>query len=263
MEPHDARAAMLGERLLDVLPLVAAVGFAADVSQHVALCGTTWRRGDRGATNDMLVRSLERQCGARAARAAGREDFELLTVGAEMPDEHVFIIEGTTQLIRAALLNNLPRVQQLVQLGAPLGAVSEDEVYMFSALQWACRFGHERVATVLLDGKYEGCGPAVDLLAARRWTPLGLAGYYGREGIARLLLERGAKLELQDKCGETALHTAVRGDRSNVVEMLCAAPGATTALALRSDGGTTPLALAVLLQHDACVAVLRARGAPE
>jgi len=65
----------LGEALLDVIGVVSAVGFAADVSQCAQLCGETFRAGDRGATNDMLVQSLRLQCGAREARAAGREEF--------------------------------------------------------------------------------------------------------------------------------------------------------------------------------------------
>jgi hypothetical protein len=65
----------LGEALIDVIGIVAAIGFAADASQCVQLCGTTFRAGDRGATNDMLVQSLRLQCGARAARAAEREEF--------------------------------------------------------------------------------------------------------------------------------------------------------------------------------------------
>ena len=208
----------LGERLLDVLPLVAALGFAADVSQHVALCGLTWRRGDRGATNDMLVRSLERQCGAKAARAARREDFVHPTRGT---------IEGSTQLIRAALLNNLPRVLQLVQLGAPLDATDRDDG-PYAALQCACREGHERAAEALLDGKYEGRGANIDLLSTD-WTPLMLASAYRRNGVVRLLLARGARQEPQDTGGRTALHWAVMDDHPSIVELLCAAPGAAAA----------------------------------
>ena len=84
----------LGELLLDALPLVAAIGFAADVSQHLALCSTTWRRGDRGATNDMPVQSLCLQCGAREAREARREDFE----HAADFDMDGWTTSGTTQL---------------------------------------------------------------------------------------------------------------------------------------------------------------------
>ena len=71
--PADDSA--FGEAFLDALPIVAAAGFAADVSQCVQLCGVTLRAGDRGATNDTLVQSLRLQCGAREARAAGRGDF--------------------------------------------------------------------------------------------------------------------------------------------------------------------------------------------
>jgi hypothetical protein len=101
----------LGEQMLNVLPLASAVGFACKVSQCLYLCGETFRRGDKGATNDMLVCSIERQSGSRAARAAAREPFFHPGWGT---------IQGTTQLIRAAILNNLPRVLQLVRLGAPL-----------------------------------------------------------------------------------------------------------------------------------------------
>jgi len=69
---------VLGERLIDVIGIVAAMGFACEVSHCLYLCGETWRKGDKGATNDMLVRSLERQCGASAARAAKREDYDEL-----------------------------------------------------------------------------------------------------------------------------------------------------------------------------------------
>ena len=92
----------LGEALLDALPLVFALGYAADASRCRALCGMTWRTGDRGATNDMIVQSLRRQCGEREVRAAKREGF--------LHPRRGYAIGGSTQLIRAAILNNLPRV---------------------------------------------------------------------------------------------------------------------------------------------------------
>ena len=92
----------LGEAFLDALPLVFALGYAADASHCRALCGTTWRAGDKGATNDMIVQSLRRQCGEREVRAAKREGF--------LHPRRGYAIGGSTQLIRAAILNNLPRV---------------------------------------------------------------------------------------------------------------------------------------------------------
>ena len=241
MAQPSVRLALLGERLLDVIPLVSAVGYAADVSQCLHLCGTTYRKGDKGATNDMLVRSQELQCGARAAHAAEREVFV---------DRDGDTIRGSTQLIRAVVLNNLPRVLQLVQLGTPLDLASD--VLPFSALHWASKIGHEAVAKALLDGKYEGRGADVDLMSkdrgplrfAKDRTPLMFASMFGHEGVVRLLLARGAKVGLQDEGGWTALHCAVARDQADVLKLLCAAPGAAAALALRSKDGRTPFTYA-------------------
>ena len=77
----EAAYARRGERFLDIIGLVAARGYAAEVSQCRVLCGLTWRRGDRGATNDMIVSSLRLQCGAGAAQEARRESFACMLPG--------------------------------------------------------------------------------------------------------------------------------------------------------------------------------------
>jgi ankyrin repeat protein len=156
---------------------------------------------------------MERQGWAallRAARAAKRED--------------VFSICGTTQLIRAARENNLLRVLQLVQLGAPLEL--KDKTVGFSALHWACLCGHEHVARALLNGKYEGRGAEADARNAWGVTPLMSASAKGHEGVVRLLLARGASQELQNCGGRAALQAAILNNRPGVVALLCAAPGA-------------------------------------
>jgi hypothetical protein len=247
-----AADSVLGERLIDVIGIVAAMGFAAEVSHCLYLCGETWRKGDKGATNDMLARSLERQCGARAARAAAREDF--------IDPMYGNTIRGTTQLMRAAALNNLPRVLQLARLGAPLEL--KDKTNGWSALYWACRFGHEHVALALLDGKFEGQGAENDARDKWGWTPLMNASYNGREGVVRLLLARGARQEMRSSIGWTALRIAVDDDRASTVALLCAAPGAAAALALRDEVGQTPLGRAIKRGRAACEAVLRAHSAP-
>ena len=240
----------LGERLIDVLPFVAENGFALDVSQHVALCGATWRRGNLGATNDVMARSLAMQAPwAAAARRVGREDFVNPLTG---------LVRGSTQLIRAALRNNLPRVLQLVQLGAPLEHTEQSNGW--SALHWACREGFKRVAAALLDGKYEGRGAEIDRTAGGL-TPLMWACHRGHEGTMRLLLARGAGQELQGVLGYTALHWAVHCNKPGVVAILCGAAGAAAALALRDSSGRTPLALAIHRHRAACEAVLRTHGA--
>ena len=240
-----AADSVLGERLIDVIGIVAAMGFAAEVAHCLYLCGETWRKGDKGATNDMLARSMEKQGWAallRAARAAERED--------------VNFSRGLTLLIRAAQANDLPRVLQLVQLGAPLEL--KNTSFGWTALHYSCMHGHEHVARALLDGKYEGRGAEVDAPDVHRQTPLIWASYKGHEGVVRLLLARGARQELQSSGGETALHWAVTHGRAAILALLCAAPGAAAALALRDKQGHTPLGMAVARGH----AVLRAHSAP-
>jgi hypothetical protein len=248
----SVRGLLLGEALLDAIGIVSAVGFAPDVSQCRELCRLTWRVAQRGDTASMLERSLELQCGAKAARAAEREDFSRPETGR--------VISETTQLIRAAMLNNLPRVLQLIHLGAPLDLA--DETIGNSALHWTSIMGHEHIAKALLDGKYEGRGEKVDVRSKNNSTPLMAACKNGREAVVRLLLSRGAKQELKNDSGRTALLNAVKLNQPGVVALLCAAPGAATALSLKNSDKRTPLALAIHHRFAACEAVLRAHGAP-
>ena len=241
-----------GERFVDVLPLAAARGYAAEASQALWLCGETWRAGDLGATNDMIVSSLRLQCGAAQAREARREDFTFVR-----PDGiGLRALNGTTQLIRATILNNLPRVLQLIQLGAPLDLV--DQLHGYSALHWASFLGHEHVVAALLEGKYKG----VDVeQACGGMTSLDWASLFGRVGVVRVLLTRDAK---QVRPGETysAMYGAARCNHIEVVKLLLAAPGASDALKTKFNG-RTPLKLAIDEGHAEIAALLRAAGAPE
>ena len=95
-------------------------------------------------------------------------------------------------------------------------------------------------------------------------TALSLAGCRGHAAVARLLLSRGAKQTAQDDHGYTALHWAVLHGHRDVVEVLCAAPGASEALAMRTHlTSRTPLGLANHRLEVGCAAVLRAHGASE
>ena len=230
---------------------MAARGYAAEVSQCCALCGLTWRRGDLGATNDMIVSSLRLQCGAVAAREAVREDFAFLWPGVGLR-----MMEGSTQLIRATIQNNLPRVLQLIQLGAPLDLV--DQNYERSAMHWACELGHEHVVAALLKGKYNGAD--VDQVWVG-WTVLETASWHGPVGVVRVLLASGAKQVRPGETG-TAMHWAVSSNHIEVVKLLLAAPGASDALKTKT-GSRTPLKHAIDRGHAVIEALLRAAGAPE
>ena len=243
----------LGELFLDVIGLVAARGYAAEVSQCRALCGLTWRRGDLGATNDMIVSSLRLQCGAVVAREAVREDFTFARPGFGQ-----LTIQGSTQLIHATTQNNILRVLQLIQLGAPLDLVDHSG-YRWSALHWASRLGHEHVVAALLEGKYKGAD--IDQVCGG-WTALEEASHWGYVGVVRVLLGRGAK---QVRPGETftAMYWAVFNNHIEVVKLLLAAPGASDALKTKGSSGRTPLKRAIDWGRAEIEALLRAAGAPE
>ena len=68
-----------------------------------------------------------------------------------------------------------------------------------------------------------------------------IASNLGCKGAVRLLLARGARLELQNHAGETALHLAVYKNNEAVVAMQCAAPSAAAAVALRDDRNRTAI----------------------
>jgi len=110
-----------------------------------------------------------------------------------------------TKLIRAVKENNLLRVLQLVQLGAPLELRGSSG---WTTLQFACYRGHERIAKLLLDGKYEGLGAETDAINMHGETPLILANFVGHEGVMRLLLAHGAKVGTRTKARHTTLYWA-------------------------------------------------------
>ena len=201
----------------------------------------------------MIVSSLRLQCGAVQAREAGRESFTFV-----WPEVGLRTIAGTTQLIRASIQNNMPRVLQLIQLGAPLDLVDQSW-RRFSALVWASWMGHEHVVAALLEGKYKGADVDQD---CNGWTALKLASHWGHVGVVRVLLARGAK---QVRPGKTltAMFWAVDGNHIDVVKLLLAAPGASDALKTKHGGSRTPLKDAIDSGHVEIEALLRAAGAPE
>ena len=200
----------------------------------------------------MIVSSLRLQCGAVQAREEWRGDFTF--VG---PEGVLVTLEGTTQLIRASMQNNLPRVLQLIQLGALLD-IFDNSFWHMSALLWASHLGHEHVVAALLEGKYKGAD--VDQVCGG-CTALQLASREGHVGVVRMLLARGAKQVLPGQT-YTAMYWAAYNNRIEVIKLLLAAPGTSDALKAKHDG-STPLKWAIDWGRAEMVALLRAAGAPE
>ena len=178
-----------GEKLLDALPFVAAVGYAADVSQAAQLCGTTWRPGSKGAVGDMIKQSLRLQVpdgGFAAARARPREDFA-------HPARPREVHARTTQLMRSAALNNVRGVRVLVALGAK---PELRDSRGWAALHWASEMGYEHVVAELLKPKLIGARVDIDAVDFENRSALSLACDANQEAAARALIAGGAT----DKC---------------------------------------------------------------
>jgi ankyrin repeat protein len=73
------------------------------------------------------------------------------------------------------------------------------------------------------------------------WTPLHLAAIKGNEETARMLIDAGADLNLQDEDGYTPLNWAARVGKIEIVRMLIAAGADVN---LQNEDGWTPLHLA-------------------
>jgi hypothetical protein len=278
----------LGEKFIDIIGLVAANGYAGDISHARYICGETFRLGIRkpdgsldrkgflGGTADLIKCSLDRQVPwLREAHLRPRENGD---------DGRYYGDDGrySTQLYRASAAGDEQQVRNLVAAGIPLNGKTCEGGW--SALHRAAFSGHVGVVKILLDGLGSGLGADVDRREANHMkrTALIIACDQGRESVVRELLAHGASVSAHDTTGFCALHTAVlRGDAS-ILSLLCAAPDAANAMTLRACrlqkryslmrlptayGYTimlTPLGFAQFwggAEREACAKVLRDAGA--
>ena len=205
----------IGEAFLDAISSVCAHGHGLELFHARYVCGETFREGARradgsldtagflGGTADM-IRSAARLQGLDEMRAKAREAYKNR--------------KRSTQLMRASKDGDEKRVRELVAAGAKLDLVDEEGE---SALYAACINGHERIADLLLDGKYEGSGANINLqTVSSLWTPLHIAVINRRAAIVRLLLRRGADTARRAKNGRTALAIARRNNHFAIEDML-------------------------------------------
>ena len=210
------------------------VGFAqADEALSLIVAA---RRGDLEAVQS-LVRSgvkpgaLDINGSTALHAAAGGGQLEvmeyLLSVGAE-PDiaDH----QGRRPLYEAASAGSLECCRILIARGAELETPT---VGGWTPLTAALYWGSDEVTDYLLGlGAKMNLGDDIPLLEASR---------NGYKVTVRRFLREGASLKEQDESGRTALHFAVLGGETEVVEMLLAA-GADPDIP--DKNGTTPFLLA-------------------
>jgi ankyrin repeat protein len=117
---------------------------------------------------------------------------------------------GETPLMIASIDGNLPLVKTLVlQNKALLDHIS------WTPLHYACAKGHLEVAQFLIAN-----GATVDSMSLGNTTPLMMAVQSGNEQLVKLLLDKGADLQLRNAQGLTAIDIADIYDKPWISEGL-------------------------------------------
>ena len=90
-----------------------------------------------------------------------------------------------------------------------------DDVYEFTALHYAARFGNTEVAEVLIAN-------GADIIAKDKWDyqPIHWAAYHDRPEIIELLIANGADVNAKTSLGESPIHLAIPRRNTAAIEML-------------------------------------------
>ena len=117
---------------------------------------------------------------------------------------------GETPLMMASIDGNLPLVKILV-----LGHKAQLDHIGWTPLHYACAKGHLEVAQFLIAN-----GATVDSMSLGNTTPLMMAVQSGNEQLVKLLLDKGADLQLRNSQGLTAIDIADIYDKPWISEGL-------------------------------------------
>lgn len=135
----------------------------------------------------------------------------LIEMGADIHEKDAY---GFTPIWYAAGNGDLSTTELLVEKGADLHA------WGASLLGVACQNGNQDVAEFLVDR-----GVDVDAIVYQHpeWTPLMAAVNAGHLNVVKMLVQKGASLDLPDKSGKTALMIAEGRKQIQIAEFLKAA----------------------------------------
>lgn len=181
-------------------------------------------------------------------------------------------------IIEAIKTGDLARVNELLETDPALaGSRNENGV---SAILLATYYGRDKIAEALLERdvsldifEASAVGRAervAEILSARPalvneyaddgFTPLGLASFFCRGPVARLLIERGADVNAASNNTQRVapLHSAVSRRQTTIAEALLAHGANVNA---RQQAGVTPLHQAAHNGHAEMVKLLLAHGA--
>jgi ankyrin repeat protein len=124
---------------------------------------------------------------------------------------HITDLEGLTVFHAAAASGSQDLVLQLIDAYE----VDVRDTFDETPLHLAAAFGHETIATFLIDHK-----AAIDARTICRQTPLHLAAKYGQQKVALELIKHGADINARDIQERTPLHWASYNGHKDMVKVL-------------------------------------------
>jgi len=217
-----------------------------------------------------------------ACQLTGGEDAAKYLVQAGADIENLDAVWGRTALMWAAIVGRWQMVETLLQVGANPDTQNKPGR---TALMQACRVGNDRHVQVLVDGganlelndelkhtalitciNYNELKCMAIVIAAGAnvndtrsgYSPLVWAINEGSDEAARMLLENGAEVELQDKHGWTPLFHATAKGACSMAALLLEAGANTEAKDLFDR---TPIMLAAHYDKQPAVSLLLQAGA--
>jgi len=122
---------------------------------------------------------------------------------------------GHDPLHDAVSAGRTQEVRELIRAGPEL--VNERDRFGRTPLHWAAQEGHAEIAEYLIA---EGARIDVKDKPPLGCTPLHVAVGCGQETVVRVLLDDGASLDVRDEQGRTPLDTAIQNGREEIAEML-------------------------------------------
>ncbi|HJP92208.1 MAG TPA: ankyrin repeat domain-containing protein [Pyrinomonadaceae bacterium] len=155
-------------------------------------------------------------------------------------------------IFEASATGATPRVRELLETEPDL--VNAFSPDGFTPLGYASFFGHLETVRVLLDKGAQVNVPSNNFLKA---VPLRSASVAGHLEIARLLIDRGAEVDAPGGGGMTSLHEVAGVGRVEFAKLLLDHGANINA---RADDGKTPLTIAIEYNKTEMAEFLRSKG---